>query len=72
MLSVETQKAMDDNNIDPKALGEANRILIESLDDINKIQQEGKLKRYQAERELSQIEVEMKNKLYLTSTGANE
>ena len=72
MLSVETQKAMDDNNIAPKALGEANRILIESLDDINKIQQEGKLKRYQAERELSQIEVEMKNKLYLTSTGANE
>ena len=43
MLTVETQKARDDNNIDPKALGEANRILIESLDDISRIQQEGRL-----------------------------
>ena len=67
MLTVETQKARDENNIDPKALGEANRILIESLDDITKIQQEGKLKRYQAEQELAKIDEEMKGKLYLTS-----
>lgn len=63
MLTVETQKARDDNNIDPKALGEANRILIESLDDITRIQQEGKLKRYKAEQELSRIDEEMKGKL---------
>ena len=68
MLTVETQKARDDNNIDPKALGEANRILIESLDDISKIQQEGRLKRYKAEQELARIDEEMKGRLYLAST----
>ena len=70
MLTVETQKARDDNNIDPKALGEANRILIESLDEITRIQQEGKLKRYQAEQELSRIDDEMKGRLYLASNGS--
>ena len=65
MLTMETQKARDENTIDPKALGEANRILIESLDDITKIQQEGKLKRYQAEQELARIDEEMKGRLYL-------
>ena len=68
MLTVETQKARVENNIDPKALGEANRILIESLDDITKIQQEGKLKRYKAEQELARIDEEMKGRLYLAST----
>ena len=68
MLTVETQKARDDNNIDPKALGEANRILIESLDDISRIQQEGRLKRYKAEQELARIDEEMKGRLYLAST----
>lgn len=67
MLTVETQRAMDDNRIDPKALGEANRILIESFDDITKIQQEGKLKRYEAEKELTRIDTEMKERLYLAS-----
>lgn len=67
MLTVETQRAMDDNRIDPKALGEANRILIESLDDITKIQQEGKLKRYEVEQELTRIDTEMKDRLYLAS-----
>ena len=69
MLTVETQKARDDNNIDPKALGEANRILLESLDDITKIQQEGKLKRYKAEQELARIDEEMKGRLLLASRG---
>ena len=69
MLTVETQRARDDNNIDPKALGEANKILIESLDDISKIQQEGKLKRYKAEQELARIDEEMKGRLYLASTN---
>lgn len=68
MLTVETQKARNENNLDPKALGEANRILIESLDDISKIQQEGKLQRYRAEQELARIDEEMKGKLYLAST----
>lgn len=67
MLTVETQKARNDNNIDPKALGEANKILIESLDDITKIQQEGKLKRYKAEQELTRIDEEMKGRLLLAS-----
>ena len=70
MLTVETQKARDDNHIDPKALGEANRILIESLDDITKVQQEGKLKRYKAEQELSRIDEEMKGRLFLASTDS--
>ena len=65
MLTVETQRARNDNNIDPKAIGEANRILIESLDDISKIQQEGKLKRFKAEQELARIDDEMKSRLYL-------
>ncbi len=69
MLTVETKRARDDNNIDPKALGEANKILIESLDDISKIQQEGKLKRYKAEQELARIDEEMKGRLYLASTN---
>ncbi len=69
MLTVETQKARNENNLDPKALGEANRILIESLDDISRIQQEGKLKRYKAEQELARIDEEMKGRLYLASTS---
>lgn len=71
MLSVETQKARNENNIDPKAIGEANRILIESLDDISKIQQEGKLKRFKAEQELARIDEEMKSRLYLASTSSD-
>ncbi len=65
MLTIETQKARDENTIDPKALREANRILIESLDDISRIQQEGKLKRYNVEQELSKIDEEMKQRLLL-------
>ena len=71
MLTIETQRARDDNNIDPKALGEANKILIESLDDISRIQQEGKLKRYQAEQELTKIDAEMKGRLLLASNNSS-
>ncbi|SEQ52740.1 Uncharacterized conserved protein YaaN involved in tellurite resistance [Lachnospiraceae bacterium NE2001] len=70
MLTIETQKARDENTIDPKALGEANRILIESLDDITRIQQEGKLKRYQAEQELAKIDEEMKGRLFQLSSDS--
>ena len=39
-------------------------------DDITKIQQEGKLKRYKAEQELAKIDEEMKGRLYLASSGS--
>ena len=46
-----------------ETLQQTNRNLIETLDEVAKIQQEGKEKRAQAEAELTKIEEELKAKL---------
>lgn len=67
MVSVETQKARNENKIDVKALEKTNQILLESLDEITRIQAEGKAKRSEAELELVKIDEQMKTGLMMLS-----
>ena len=60
MVTAETQRAAGDASIDPKTLAETNRLLIESLDEVARIQSENKSKRDDVERELERIGQEMK------------
>jgi len=63
MVSIETQKARNENTIDVKALEKTNQILLDSLDEITRIQEEGRIKRSTAELELVRIDEEMKTGL---------
>ena len=63
MATVETAKESERGIIDIETLKETNRTLISTFDDVMKIQQEGKEKRANAEKELRQIEQEMQDKL---------
>lgn len=71
MVSIETQRARNDNNIDVKALEQTNKILLESLDEIARIQEEGRVKRNQAELELVRIDEEMKTGLMVAASRSN-
>lgn len=63
MATVETAKEAERGIIDIETLKETNRTLISTFDEVVKIQQEGKEKRLQAEKELRLIEKEMHDKL---------
>lgn len=63
MATVETAKEAERGIIDIETLKETNRTLITTFDEVVKIQQEGKEKRLQAEKELRLIEKEMHDKL---------
>ena len=52
--------------MDIETLKNTNRQLIETIDEVMKIQQEGREKRKAAEVELAKIELELKNKLLET------
>ncbi len=49
--------------MDIETLKETNKSLIETLDELNKIQVDGRKKRAAAEQELTKIEDELKNKM---------
>ncbi len=49
--------------MDIETLQQTNKSLIETLDELNKIQTEGRAKRAAAEQELGRIEGELKQKL---------
>ena len=49
--------------LDIETLQQTNKSLIETLDELNKIQSEGRAKRAAAEQELTRIEDELKTKM---------
>ena len=63
MASIETAKASDRGVVDIQTLKQTNASLISTLDEIMKIQTEGREKRLVAEHELRQMEDDIKNKL---------
>ena len=63
MASIETAKASERGIVDMETLKQTNESLITTLDEIMKIQTEGREKRQAAEAELRQMENDLKNKL---------
>ena len=63
MASIETAKASERGVVDMETLKQTNASLISTLDEIMKIQTEGREKRLAAEHELRQMEDDLKNKL---------
>jgi uncharacterized protein YaaN involved in tellurite resistance len=63
MGTIETAKEAQRGIVDIETLQQTNRSLIETLDELNKIQTEGRAKRAAAEVELSKIEDELKTKM---------
>ena len=63
LATVETAKESERGIVDIETLKTTNESLISTLDEVMKIQQEGKEKRRTAEAELNRIENELKQKL---------
>lgn len=63
VATIETAKESERGIVDIETLTSTNQMLIETLDEVMQIQQEGRTKRAEAESELSRIETEMKTKL---------
>ena len=63
MASVETAKESERGIVDIETLKHTNESLISTLDEVLRIQQEGRQKRREAELEMGRIENELKQKL---------
>ena len=63
MGTIETAKESQRGVVDIETLQQTNKSLIETLDELNKIQREGRAKRAAAEQELTRIEDELKQKM---------
>ena len=63
MATIDTAKESERGIVDIETLVSTNQSLISTLDEVTKIQEEGRQKRAQAEIELSRIEGELKQKL---------
>ena len=61
--TIETAKESQRGVVDIETLQQTNKSLIETLDELNKIQTEGRSKRQAAEQELTRIEDELKQKM---------
>ena len=61
--TVEAAKESERGIVDLETLRQTNQSLIETLDEVVKIQTEGRAKRAAAEQELGRIEGELKSKL---------
>lgn len=61
--SIETAREAERGIVDIETLKTTNESLISTLDEVMKIQQEGRVKRQEAEAELVRIESDLKNKL---------
>ncbi|MBP3479275.1 MAG: toxic anion resistance protein, partial [Oscillospiraceae bacterium] len=69
MASVETAKEAERGIVDIETLKKTNADLIQTLDDVMKIQADGRAKRLAAETEIAKIENDLKCKLLQLSTG---
>lgn len=63
MASIETAKESERGIVDMDTLKNTNEMLISTLDEVMRIQEEGRQKRREAETELGRIEGELKKKL---------
>lgn len=63
MSTIETAKESERGIIDLETLKQTNQSLISTLDEVMKIQEDGKAKRREAEAELGKLENELKQKL---------
>ena len=63
MASVETAKALERGVVDVETLTATNEMLITTIDDVMKIQEEGRTKRREAEVQLTKLENDLKSKL---------
>ena len=63
MATIETAKESERGVVDMETLRQTNENLITTLDEVLRIQSEGRQKRHEAELELAQIESQLKNKL---------
>lgn len=63
LATVETAKESERGIVDMETLKQTNAKLIQTFDDVMKIQQDGREKRLQAEEEMRRMEMELKNKL---------
>lgn len=63
LASVETAKESERGIVDIETLKKTNQELIQTLDDVMKIQQEGREKRQAAEADMRRMENELKTKL---------
>ncbi len=63
LATVETAKESERGIVDIETLKTTNQTLISTLDDVMKIQEEGRVKRQEAEQELGRIEGELRRKL---------
>jgi len=70
MATIETAKEAERGIVDMETLKNTNESLISTLDEVMKIQTEGREKRRQAEAELQNMENQLKDKLLQISTGA--
>ena len=69
MASVETAKEAERGIVDIETLKKTNQDLIATLDDVMKIQAEGRQKRLAAEAEMAKMEADLKNKLLEIRNG---
>ncbi len=69
MASVETAKEAERGIVDLEALKATNAKLIQTLDDVMKIQADGRVKRQQAEVEMARLEEDLKQKLLQLRSG---
>ena len=63
LATIETAKESERGIVDMETLKMTNESLISTLDEVMKIQQEGKQKRREAEVEMNRLENELKTKL---------
>ena len=63
MASVETARESERGIVDMETLKQTNESLIETFDEVMKIQEEGRQKRKEAEQEMYQLEQDLKQKL---------
>ena len=63
MATIDTAKESERGIVDIETLVNTNQSLISTLEEVSKIQEEGRQKRAQAEIELKRIETELKQKL---------
>ncbi len=70
MASIETAKEAERGIVDIETLKATNAKLIQTFDDVMKIQADGRAKRLAAEAEMARMEEDLKNKLLQISTGA--
>lgn len=63
MASVETARESERGIVDMETLKQTNASLIETFDEVMKIQEEGRQKRREAEQEMYQLEQDLKQKL---------